>query len=73
MTSQSDSKQLPLPHSPASMTLPQIPSPIHTEQPKLINEMTLSPGSESPVNLRGGGRHNRHHHSHTGRNTAIKG
>ncbi|TGO23547.1 hypothetical protein BPAE_0129g00310 [Botrytis paeoniae] len=30
--------------------------------------MTLSPGSESPANLRGGGRHNRHHHSHTGRN-----
>lgn len=33
MTSQSDSKQPPRPHSPASMTVPQIPSPIHTEQP----------------------------------------
>ncbi|TGO38371.1 hypothetical protein BHYA_0076g00220 [Botrytis hyacinthi] len=33
MTSQSDSKQPPHPHSPASMTVPQIPSPIHTEQP----------------------------------------
>ncbi|TGO81259.1 hypothetical protein BPOR_1243g00040 [Botrytis porri] len=68
MTSQCDAKQPPRPHSPASMTVPQIPSPIHTEQPKLIGEMTLSPVSESPVNLRGGGRHNRHHHSHTGRN-----
>lgn len=73
MASRSDSKQPPCPHPPASMTVPQIPSPIHTEQPKLIEEMTLSPASESPVGLRGGGHHNRHHHSHTKRNTAIVG
>ncbi|KAJ8066865.1 hypothetical protein OCU04_004246 [Sclerotinia nivalis] len=65
MSSSIDSQQPQRPHSPSSMSLPQIPSPIHTEQPKLINEMTVSPVSESPVNLRGGGHH--HHHSRTGR------
>lgn len=33
MASRSDSKQPPCPHPPVSMTVPQIPSPIHTEQP----------------------------------------
>ncbi|TGO54530.1 hypothetical protein BOTNAR_0265g00130 [Botryotinia narcissicola] len=70
MTSQSDSKQPPRSLSPASMAVPQLPSPIHTEQPKLIKEMNLSPESDSSVNLRGGGRHYRHHHSHTGRDFA---
>ncbi|KAF7898651.1 hypothetical protein EAF00_005097 [Botryotinia globosa] len=73
MPSQSDSKQPIRPHSPASMAVPQLPSPIHTEEPKLIKEMTLSPESDPSVNLRGGGRHYRHHHSHTGRDTAIVG
>ncbi|APA11981.1 hypothetical protein sscle_08g067510 [Sclerotinia sclerotiorum 1980 UF-70] len=73
MSSSIDSQQPLRPHTPSSMNLPQIPSPIHTEQPKLVNEMTVSSVSESPVNLRGGGHHHHHHHFRTERDAAIVG
>ncbi|ESZ90556.1 hypothetical protein SBOR_9063 [Sclerotinia borealis F-4128] len=69
MSSFLNSQQPSRPHSPSSMSLPQIPSPIHTEQPKLINEMTISPISDTVVNLRGGGHHG--HHSHGGREYVL--